>query len=677
MAQLDIQVNLQLSDAQKRIEQLEKELAKANETAKDSEKSGKKGASGFLSIGNAIKGLGVITVITSAFNFFKEALGKNQKVADGFAAVMNTISTIVNTLVDIFISVTSEVGKSTNGFEALGKVLGGVLTLVITPLKAAFYGIKLAINEIQLAWEQSPFGDKDQKVIKELTANITESKDALKETAKNAVEAGKDIYNNFGEAVSSVTKVVSGVVKKASDINVGAIYEQSKATIQLQNNAKIAEARLEGLIEKYDRQAEQLRQIRDDESKSIDERIAANKQLGKVLDEQQEAELKLVNERVASAKAEYAQNQSNVDLKAAVIRAENQVAAVQAKIAGLRSEQLVNENSLLKEQRDINKSLAENDNKLLIDRKKAGAELIKDEILKLETKKQIAKEEADIELKRLSDNIAKTKAGTAARAEADIAYSQKKQEIELQLNQFEVDIATAKYNRELARLEQLDSLNTSTYEIKAKALNDEQALIQAAYDNGLIAETEYNSKVKALSEERIQIGIAEKERKAAIQTAELDLLANAANVAKEIFGKSKAVQAASIIAENAAGIGKIIINTNVANAKAAAQFPLTAGQPWVTINSISAALGIASTIAATKKALSSLGGGGSAGSAPTLGTGSTAPMQPEQPQAATTNLSASTINALGNQAIKAYVVETDVTTNQQRIKAIQQRARFD
>jgi hypothetical protein len=42
-----------------------------------------------------------------------------------------------------------------------------------------------------------------------------------------------------------------------------------------------------------------------------------------------------------------------------------------------------------------------------------------------------------------------------------------------------------------------------------------------------------------------------------------------------------------------------------------------------------------------------------------------------------TQLNSSTINALGNQAIKAYVVETDVTSNQQRVKAIQQRARFD
>jgi hypothetical protein len=53
-----------------------------------------------------------------------------------------------------------------------------------------------------------------------------------------------------------------------------------------------------------------------------------------------------------------------------------------------------------------------------------------------------------------------------------------------------------------------------------------------------------------------------------------------------------------------------------------------------------------------------------------------APITASQPEAQMTQLNQTSINAIGNQAIKAYVVETDMTTNQQRIKAIQQRARF-
>ena len=69
-------------------------------------------------------------------------------------------------------------------------------------------------------------------------------------------------------------------------------------------------------------------------------------------------------------------------------------------------------------------------------------------------------------------------------------------------------------------------------------------------------------------------------------------------------------------------------------------------------------------------------GSGGAGNMATPNLNAAAPIAPAQPQAATTNISSQSINALGNQAIRSYVVESDVTSNQQRIAAIQQRARF-
>ena len=108
---------------------------KLNNKTKETAKSAKEGQGAFSSLGNTIKSLGIISVIAGAFNFFKETLSKNQKVADSVAAVFNTIATIVNKLVDIFIDVTDAVGKNTNGFDALGKVMTGLLTLAITPLK--------------------------------------------------------------------------------------------------------------------------------------------------------------------------------------------------------------------------------------------------------------------------------------------------------------------------------------------------------------------------------------------------------------------------------------------------------------------------------------------------------------------------------------------------------------
>ena len=45
-----------------------------------------------------------------------------------------------------------------------------------------------------------------------------------------------------------------------------------KQTTAAANSSKLAEAQIQGLIEKYDRQAELQRQIRDDERKTFDER---------------------------------------------------------------------------------------------------------------------------------------------------------------------------------------------------------------------------------------------------------------------------------------------------------------------------------------------------------------------------------------------------------------------
>jgi hypothetical protein len=68
--------------------------------------------------------------------------------------------------------------------------------------------------------------------------------------------------------------------------------------------------------------------------------------------------------------------------------------------------------------------------------------------------------------------------------------------------------------------------------------------------------------------------------------------------------------------------------------------------------------------------------GGSVTGTSTISAPSSAPIAPQRPETATTNLSAQTINAIGNQAIRAYVVETDITSNQKRVQAIKQRARF-
>ena len=117
-----------------------------------------------------------------------------------------------------------------------------------------------------------------------------------------------------------------------------------------------------------------------------------------------------------------------------------------------------------------------------------------------------------------------------------------------------------------------------------------------------------------------------------INMAYLGLFEQFGNLLGQLAGKNKALAIAGIVISQAASIGQIIANTGIANAKAVAANPLGFGQPWVAINTISAGLSIAATIASAVKSIQQInsaasqagvtgGGGGSAStSAPTIPT---------------------------------------------------------
>jgi hypothetical protein len=541
----------------------------------------------------------------------------------------------------------------------------GLLTLAITPVKVAFGGIKLFIQQAQLAWEDSFLGGGDTEKIKQLAKGIEETKTFLGETADKAVEAGKKVYNNFGAAAASVVDVVSGVVDKASKINVKAVYEQSKATIALQNSAKLAAAELSGLVEKYDRQAETLRQVRDDEFKSIDERIEANNKLGLVLDEQEKAMKKLAATKVAAAAAELRQNKTSIDLQVALKEAINEQAGIEAQVAGLRSEYLVNQTGLAKEKLALDASIAASNNKITLDERKANAELIKDEVLKLQTKKQIIAEEADLELKRLEDNIKSYNVGTQARTDAEIAFNEKVTALRIELTNLEDGIAIAKLNREAqARVEEeallfadyelRKALGEATYQDQLDGFNKSRELERQNITARKHSQAELDTFDKQTATQRIAL-----ERQ--VQDEKLGILNAGINTAIEIVGRESA-------AGKALAIAQAVMNTYTGATRALKDVPYP-------FNFVAAATTIASGFLSVKKIMATPLPN-NAGAGMSAGVSMSAPVTPQLPQAATTNLSQSTINDIGNQAVRAYVVESDVTSNQQRIAAIRQRARF-
>jgi len=171
------------------------------------------------------------------------------------------------------------------------------------------------------------------------------------ETAKEAVtNLTEVITGNVAETVEmekTITKI-TGKIKEYTK----ATFDQAKSMIELRNESELAAVKVQGLIEDYDRQAEKLRQVRDDESKTFEERIEANNKLGEVLKEQETEMLKLVDIQIASAQADVNKN-NNLENQIKLQETLNEKKGVLAQITGFESEQLTNNIALQKEQQAV------------------------------------------------------------------------------------------------------------------------------------------------------------------------------------------------------------------------------------------------------------------------------------------------------------------------------------
>ena len=156
--------------------------------------------------------------------------------------------------------------------------------------------------------------------------------------------------------------------------------------------------------------------------------------------------------------------------------------------------------------------------------------------------------------------------------------------------------------------------------------------------------------------------------------AEMGVAENAANLLSVFAEDSKDLMRASIIAESAIGIGKIVISTQTANQEALALYPNPlVSAPIIAMNDISAGLGIAANIAATAKALSKVGGGSADSGAANVSGGKA---KFNIVGSSSSNQLAATIAQQQQQPVKAYVVGTDMTTQQALDRNIQNSATF-
>ena len=248
--------------------------------------------------------------------------------------------------------------------------------------------------------------------------------------------------------------------------------------------------------------------------------------------------------------------------------------------------------------------------------------------------------------------------------------------IELQ-KQYQIKIDEINAKRDEDEQKKVDEIQKKEQERIAK--NNETR--KAEYEKKIEAEKQQTAREKEESDKRIAIAQAERDAK----ISAFESIGNSLNILSDLVGKNteagKGFAIASLIVEQAMAIAKIVANTQVANAKSIATSPLTAGQPFVAINTISAGLSIASSISAVVKGIRAIrganknSGGTSGGGAPSLGGGTVAPPLP--PQLNTQMINGGQINQLASATARAYVVESDVSGNQERINRLNRASRIN
>ena len=594
-----------VKDIGKQAEKTDKEVEAIGATAGNSKK-------GFTIMRNSVRSVGVamktagIGLLIAVLAGLTEAASRNKETMDKVSIVMGTVQEVFSQVSTAIRNTFNALTATGDTFTALGKVVKGVITLALTPFKFVFYELVLAAKAVKLGIEKA-FGDT--KSVRKARKEFKKAAKDLKQVAIDAADAAKDIANNAGEAMDKVKMIGTIAIEEFSKVSIKTANETAKAYKAATDASAIAAAQAGRLIARFDRQAEQQRQIRDNANASIKERQEANQKLNDILDEQEKQLLRQADAVIAGANAEVLKNDS-IENQAALISALAAKEQVLADIEGKRSEQKSNTNTLLLEEKGLITSVTNAEKERQKQLRDFEAEQELDPLAKLQKQKSNLELEntailEDLEAKRLL-----FAEGTQQRVDAEQDYLNQKQGIDNQL------IAN----------------NTAT--------------------NKQITE---NDKAAAAA-------------KVAIQEQGLEVASQAFSLLGQLGEDNKALQATALIGESGIGIAKMIIANNTANIAALATPQAVASSgasaaPVIAFNNISTALGVAATVAATAKGLAALGEGGApAGGDAGAGGGATAPAFNLVEGTESNAIQDSITNQ--DTAIKAIVVSGDVTTAQ-------------
>ena len=330
-----IEIEARVGKAEKDLEGVAKSVQKIDKNLEEVKDTSKGVAKGVKGIGTALKAAGVGLVI-AAFAKLKEVFEQNQKVADAFSIAFEGLSLAFN---DLFNFLDRNVGTVIDYFK-------GIFS---DPQQAlSDFGDSIKANLIERFNSfLDTLGYLASAVKKVFSGDFAGALSDVKEAGKESLDVLTGVNDSFDKATETVSNVTKGIVEYTKST-----VEAARQNVELQKTAELGIAQNRIILEQKDREAEKLRQIRDDESKTIDERIEANNKLALVLDEQERLMLANADALIAAAQAQFDKNK-NQENEIALLEAKAEREGILAQIEGFRSEQLMNVNSLNREKLDL------------------------------------------------------------------------------------------------------------------------------------------------------------------------------------------------------------------------------------------------------------------------------------------------------------------------------------
>ena len=426
------------------IEKVGKESKEGIEKIADSSKQTAKGVKGiakaFKTVGTAIKAAG-IGLIVAGLAQLKEIFEQNQKVADLFSTTFEVLSIAFNDFANF---ITSNTDKFTGFFK----------DIFDNPLQSVKdLGNAIRDNIIErfnsLLDTLGFVGDALSKFIK---GDFNGAAESIKAAGKELVDVYTGVDGSFDKIVEKTGELSEAVSNYTSKV-----VESAKQNVELTKQAELGAAKQAELVEQFDQQAEKLRQIRDNDLLTIQEREEANNKLLEVLKKQKEAMLEEADAQLRAAEAQFKKN-SNQENEIALIEARTNKKGVEAQIEGFLSEQESNRVALQKESLDLTNSQAEATGNRKIAELEANAELIENDVARLEKLKEIAEEEKRIQEDVLKAKISNYKEGTQAFQDANNELLDFQQQNDAKQKKLDKDLAAAKVDAVMGGLGAIASL---------------------------------------------------------------------------------------------------------------------------------------------------------------------------------------------------------------------------